>query len=131
MIALNIASVQIRTAYPYPNPTRTLPFNLSQPLPPPTSQTTTFAAASPDAKEHSKNDILSSSEDEEKMGFNEPTGHPFVGLTFTSWKEVTNAVQCAALQENKLVLRHLAAGTRRFTNVCTGLGALSDTSSAS
>jgi hypothetical protein len=37
------------------------------------------------------------------MGFKEPTGHPFVGLTFTSWKEVTNAVQCAALQENKQV----------------------------
>jgi hypothetical protein len=37
------------------------------------------------------------------MDFHESTGHSFAGLMFTSWKEVTNAVQCAALQENKQV----------------------------
>jgi hypothetical protein len=76
---------------------------LNPPPHPHSYPSTTSAAASPDADEDLKKDISSSSEDEEKMDFHEPTGHPFVGLVFSSWKEITNAVHNAALKDNKQV----------------------------
>ncbi len=72
-----------------------------------TTATTTSAAWSPtpseptiadEVSDHIKKDNSSSSEDNLEMA-----GHPFAARVFTSWKEVTNAVQCAALKVNKQV----------------------------
>ena len=70
------------------------------------ARTTSAASSVPaeepsDTEESSDNEMSSSAE--ELMDFHQPTDHPFIGLIFTSWKEVTNAVQCAALKENKQV----------------------------
>ena len=50
--------------------------------------------------EASDEPITSSSATEEDLHTNQP---PLAGLVFTSWKDVTNAVQCVALQMNKQV----------------------------
>ena len=86
-------------------------------------------SASDDEFEDVKGDNrLSSSDDDydalksDRTTFDAATDFPFAGQLFMSWKEITNAVHCEALRNNKQVscTTSLSGRKKRFINVCTG-----------